>query len=35
DFNISIPMAGRMPSLNASNAAAVILFEALRQRSGK
>jgi len=32
DFTVSIPMKGRMSSLNASNAAAVILFEVLRQR---
>jgi len=32
DFTVSIPMKGRMSSLNASNAAAVILFEILRQR---
>lgn len=32
DFTVSIPMMGAMSSLNASNAAAVILFEVLRQR---
>lgn len=32
DFNLNIPMAGRMSSLNASNAAAIVLFEVLRQR---
>ncbi len=32
DFTVNIPMKGRMSSLNASNAAAVILFEVLRQR---
>jgi 23S rRNA (guanosine2251-2'-O)-methyltransferase len=34
DELISIPMAGRIESLNASVAAAVILFEARRQRAG-
>jgi 23S rRNA (guanosine2251-2'-O)-methyltransferase len=34
DELISIPMAGRVESLNASVAAAVILFEARRQRAG-
>lgn len=32
DFTIRIPMKGRMSSLNASNAAAIILFEAVRKR---
>ncbi len=32
DFMISIPMKGKINSLNASNAAAVLLYEALRQR---
>ena len=32
DFLVSIPMKGRINSLNASNAAAVLLYEALRQR---
>jgi 23S rRNA (guanosine2251-2'-O)-methyltransferase len=35
DFVISIPMAGKIASLNASNAAAVLLYEARRQRKGK
>lgn len=35
DFTVSIPMKGKMSSLNASNAAAVILFEVLRQRESK
>ena len=34
DELISIPLAGRVASLNASVAAAVILFEARRQRAG-
>ena len=34
DELVSIPLAGRIHSLNASVAAAVILFEARRQRSG-
>ena len=33
DFLVSIPMKGRISSLNASAAAAVLLYEALRQRS--
>jgi 23S rRNA (guanosine2251-2'-O)-methyltransferase len=32
DFIISIPMKGRINSLNASNAAAVIMYDILRQR---
>ena len=32
DFLVSIPMKGRISSLNASTAAAVLLYEALRQR---
>ncbi len=34
DFLLSIPMRGRINSLNASAAAAVVLDEAVRQRSG-
>ena len=33
DYIISIPMRGRVNSLNASNAAAVLLFEAVRRRT--
>lgn len=32
DFIVSIPMQGRVNSLNASNAAAVLLYEAVRRR---
>lgn len=32
DFKVSIPMKGRISSLNASAAAAVLLYEAVRQR---
>lgn len=32
DFKIRIPMKGRITSLNASAAAAVLLYEAVRQR---
>ena len=35
DFLLSIPMRGRISSLNASAAAAVLLYEALRQRTGQ
>ncbi|MBQ9060538.1 MAG: 23S rRNA (guanosine(2251)-2'-O)-methyltransferase RlmB [Firmicutes bacterium] len=34
DFIISIPMKGQINSLNASNAAAIVTYEALRQRDG-
>lgn len=33
DANIIIPMRGQNDSLNVSNAVAVVLFEALRQRN--
>ena len=32
DYIVSIPLRGRVNSLNASNAAAVLLFEAVRRR---
>lgn len=32
DFKVSIPMHGRISSLNASNATAILLYEAVRQR---
>ena len=34
DFTVSIPMFGKINSLNASGAAAVLLYEAVRQRTG-
>ena len=34
DFLVSIPMHGKVSSLNASAAAAVVLYEAVRQRAG-
>lgn len=34
DFKVSIPLKGRISSLNASAAAAVLLYEAVRQRLG-
>ena len=33
DFLVSIPMRGRISSLNASAAAAILLYEAVRQRT--
>ncbi|MEA4922991.1 MAG: 23S rRNA (guanosine(2251)-2'-O)-methyltransferase RlmB [Eubacteriaceae bacterium] len=35
DFTVSIPMKGRIDSLNASNAAAILMYEIRRQRDGK
>ena len=35
DFIVNIPMVGKINSLNASAAASVIMYEVLRQRSGR
>lgn len=35
DFVLSIPMAGKISSLNAANAASILMFEVKRQRDGK
>jgi 23S rRNA (guanosine2251-2'-O)-methyltransferase len=35
DFFVRIPMVGEINSLNASVAAAVLMYEALRQRTGR
>lgn len=35
DYKVSIPMSGKLSSLNASVSAAVLLYEAIRQRQGK
>ncbi len=35
DFVVSMPMVGKITSLNASNAAAVIMYEVRKQRDGK
>lgn len=35
DFTVSMPMMGRITSLNASNAAAVLMYEVRKQRDGK
>ena len=34
DFTVSIPMKGKITSLNASNAAAILMYEVVRQRHG-
>ena len=34
DFTVSLPMKGRLSSLNASAAASIVMYEVLRQRSG-
>jgi len=34
DFSVSIPMSGKIASLNASNAAAILMYEVRRQRRG-
>ncbi|MEG2959627.1 MAG: TrmH family RNA methyltransferase, partial [Oscillospiraceae bacterium] len=33
DFKVAIPMRGKLNSLNASAAAAIMLYEVVRQRS--
>ena len=35
DFVVSIPMVGKISSLNASNAASILMYEVVRQRSAK
>ena len=35
DMVVSVPMQGPLDSLNISNAAAVLMYEALRQQQGK
>ena len=35
DVMVHIPMSGRISSLNASNAASILLYEAVRQRLGQ
>ena len=34
DVMVHIPMSGKITSLNASNAASILLYEAVRQRLG-
>lgn len=34
DFSVAIPMSGKINSLNASNAAAILMYEVKRQRKG-
>jgi 23S rRNA (guanosine2251-2'-O)-methyltransferase len=35
DFLVSIPMLGKVPSLNVSVAAGIVLYEVVRQRQGE
>jgi 23S rRNA (guanosine2251-2'-O)-methyltransferase len=35
DFKLSIPMMGKISSLNASASAAIVIYEVVRQRKGK
>ena len=35
DYTISIPMVGNISSLNASNAAAILMYEVRKQRDGR
>lgn len=35
DFTVTMPMVGRIHSLNASNAAAILMYEVRRQRDGR
>jgi TrmH family RNA methyltransferase len=35
DIAVAIPMAGRVNSLNVAQALTLLIYEALRQRSGK
>ncbi len=35
DYRLSIPMPGKMESLNAAVAAGILIFEVVRQRTGK
>ena len=35
DFIVTIPMQGHIPSLNASVAAGIVMYEIVRQRKGK
>ena len=35
DFVVSMPMVGKITSLNASNAATVIMYEVRKQRDGQ
>ena len=35
DYIVSMPMVGKITSLNASNAAAILMYEVRKQRDGK